>query len=395
MLYRDFESATLSRSLKFVGGCALTFLGVYFITSGRVRNDDDISYGDEEDEEAVGFLNAERYRDSIDEAPPRPHRTNDTSSPLRRDSVRSATSERQSLSTPKGLLSPVGSDHESSLSEDSLTQELTTPSSLRSHSLTDNPWVSPGHTDQTLSQPNPPVQESRPATPPSRQPHIEQTPPVLFRFPAAPTPDDITSLANDEPTGQPTQSLQLPADAKTPTGRRRSTPRTPQSNARNSVTLRLTPSPLIAPLSSTLSAVVADSLLRGEGNPAKHGRSKSVRPRRLAAAPLIPNGMNSDGQLLGHDTNPLVSGHHVDSSAVTATPSSSRFNSSSDIRPTDETDNIDSKSDHATVRIRSFSDSISGHLAWLGDTLLGSKRSSRPELPSQSGENEPDNQNAR
>ncbi|GAM34936.1 hypothetical protein TCE0_015r02849 [Talaromyces pinophilus] len=401
VLYRDFESATLSRSLKFVGGCALTFLGVYFITSGRVRNDDDISYGDEDEEEAVGFLNEERYRDSIDQPSPldpRPQRTNNISGPLRRDSVRSATSEGQSLSTPKGLLSPVGSDHEGSFSEDSLSQELTTPSPpLRSHSLTDNPWASPGHTGQTPSQHNPLAQESTPATPPSRQTHIEQTPPLLFKFPVAPTHDNHTSSANNEPHGQSTQSLQLPSDAKTPTGRRRSTPRTPQSNARNSVTLRLTPSPLIAPLSSTLSAVVADSLLRGEGTPAKHGRSKSVRARRLAAAPLIPDGTNSDGHHLGHDTDLLVGGHHNHSSAVTVTPGSSRFNSSSDVRPTDDRENTDAKSNHdeaATMRIRSFSDSISGHLAWLGGTLIGSKRSSRPTLPSQSGENEPDNQDA-
>ncbi|KZF19097.1 DUF803-domain-containing protein, partial [Xylona heveae TC161] len=41
ILYRDFESATPSRISKFVGGCALTFLGVYFITSGRVHETSD------------------------------------------------------------------------------------------------------------------------------------------------------------------------------------------------------------------------------------------------------------------------------------------------------------------------------------------------------------------
>ena len=35
ILYRDFESANAERVGKFIGGCALTFLGVYFITSGR------------------------------------------------------------------------------------------------------------------------------------------------------------------------------------------------------------------------------------------------------------------------------------------------------------------------------------------------------------------------
>ena len=37
ILYRDFETATIGRVGKFIGGCALTFAGVYTITSGRVQ----------------------------------------------------------------------------------------------------------------------------------------------------------------------------------------------------------------------------------------------------------------------------------------------------------------------------------------------------------------------
>ena len=39
VLYRDFESADAERVGKFVGGCAMTFLGVYLITSGRHSDD--------------------------------------------------------------------------------------------------------------------------------------------------------------------------------------------------------------------------------------------------------------------------------------------------------------------------------------------------------------------
>ncbi|KAL9052251.1 MAG: hypothetical protein Q9162_005508 [Coniocarpon cinnabarinum] len=35
VLYRDFESATAEQGGKFVGGCGLTFLGVWLLTSGR------------------------------------------------------------------------------------------------------------------------------------------------------------------------------------------------------------------------------------------------------------------------------------------------------------------------------------------------------------------------
>ena len=40
ILYRDFNSMSAARAGKFIGGCLMTFLGVYFITSGRVRADD-------------------------------------------------------------------------------------------------------------------------------------------------------------------------------------------------------------------------------------------------------------------------------------------------------------------------------------------------------------------
>ncbi|OKL57684.1 hypothetical protein UA08_07084 [Talaromyces atroroseus] len=377
VLYRDFESATLSRALKFVGGCALTFLGVYFITSGRVRHEDELSYGDEDEEAGVRFLDRERYRDSIDEPSALDRRAQKPNnvvvsgpSQLRssRNSTHSTTSEGQSLSTPKGLLSPAGSDQDESISEDYLSQELATPSPpVPSQSLTSNPWALSEHAGEPDSRPSLPVQESIPATPQGRQLQVAQTPPLLFRFPSAPTTDESPSSEITGHHDQSTNSLQPPADARTPTQRRRSTPRTPQSSSRNSVTLRLTLGSLITPLSSTLSAVVADSLLRGEGNSVKHQRSKSAKTRRLAAAPLIADAFNGEN----HDTGLVAD--------------SQRMDSTTDIRPinsrqTTNADVINSKSDTnaaSSMRARSFSDSISGHLAWLGGTLLGSKNSFR------------------
>jgi hypothetical protein len=45
VLYRDFEKATLESVIKFIAGCGLTFLGVYFITTGR----DSMDHDDEEE----------------------------------------------------------------------------------------------------------------------------------------------------------------------------------------------------------------------------------------------------------------------------------------------------------------------------------------------------------
>jgi magnesium transporter len=41
ILYRDFEKTTAEQAGKFVGGCLLTFFGVFLITSGRPHNNDD------------------------------------------------------------------------------------------------------------------------------------------------------------------------------------------------------------------------------------------------------------------------------------------------------------------------------------------------------------------
>jgi len=65
VLYRDFESTTASKVGQFVGGCALTFLGVWCLTSGRSDHnnnehdddsaaDEDIDLSDEDVREQEG-----------------------------------------------------------------------------------------------------------------------------------------------------------------------------------------------------------------------------------------------------------------------------------------------------------------------------------------------------
>ncbi|KAK4193636.1 magnesium transporter NIPA-domain-containing protein [Podospora australis] len=41
VLYRDFERTTAEQAAKFIGGCLLTFFGVFLITSGRPQHDDE------------------------------------------------------------------------------------------------------------------------------------------------------------------------------------------------------------------------------------------------------------------------------------------------------------------------------------------------------------------
>ncbi|KAL9098883.1 MAG: hypothetical protein Q9163_005536 [Psora crenata] len=76
ILYRDFESATIDRIGKFAGGCLLTFIGVYLITSGRAggTGDDDYpSLGDEED--AIDLVDGENYEEGWEVASDGPDRS--------------------------------------------------------------------------------------------------------------------------------------------------------------------------------------------------------------------------------------------------------------------------------------------------------------------------------
>ncbi|KAL8645437.1 MAG: hypothetical protein Q9226_007301, partial [Calogaya cf. arnoldii] len=66
VLYRDFKSATAARVGKFVGGCLLTFLGVYLITSGRSRESEDAEEHLDDEEEAIGLIDEERLQDDAE-----------------------------------------------------------------------------------------------------------------------------------------------------------------------------------------------------------------------------------------------------------------------------------------------------------------------------------------
>ncbi|KAL8812007.1 MAG: hypothetical protein Q9223_007399, partial [Gallowayella weberi] len=72
VLYRDFGSATAASLGKFIGGCLLTFLGVYLITSGRTREGEDEDDNMDDEEEAIGLVDEERRQDEAD-AHPDPH----------------------------------------------------------------------------------------------------------------------------------------------------------------------------------------------------------------------------------------------------------------------------------------------------------------------------------
>ncbi|EUC40691.1 hypothetical protein COCMIDRAFT_60562, partial [Bipolaris oryzae ATCC 44560] len=80
VLYRDFERTSAQDAGKFIGGCALTFFGVWLITSGRPPQHSEED--DEPDHDAM-YLEGERYTDDVDDTGDNVARsTRSTSRPL-------------------------------------------------------------------------------------------------------------------------------------------------------------------------------------------------------------------------------------------------------------------------------------------------------------------------
>ncbi|WEW56523.1 hypothetical protein PRK78_001969 [Emydomyces testavorans] len=285
ILYRDFEKATLRQGLQFFGGCALTFLGVYLITSGRSRGEEEPE-SEPEEEEAIGLLHGTRYRDSIDwpdQSHAEVHRQVDQavspegSRQSRRESLLSEPSipdeDEETLRTPRAPLSSSPASLRPSISDTSLFE----PPQATPEAYT-NPWI------QSHEEPIQDVSaELRPNTPPPSSSS------VFLQFPTAPG-------ATESP--QDGHLVETPkASANAIRSRRHTVSRTP-SSSRARLSLPFSPGPLLTPLSGGLSAVVADSLRRGEGSSEKH-RDRKNRKKRLK---LTPSGGSSvAGENAEHD----------------------------------------------------------------------------------------------
>ena len=218
VLYRDFESATKERMLKFVGGCLLTFLGVYYITSARSQESTNYNELDYDEEQAIDLRDEEQYEDEV-------HQTSSTSNRKASNAASSiAVSSRRPSQQQDPTLphTPVRT----------LSQPLSTTSEDIDPTLLSNPWRS---STSISSQPRPPPMPSI-------------TSPLL--------PSEATR------SNAPTPSDPSTPDRATPIRRLKS---------------RLSHTPLISPLSPSFSAVVADQRRR-----AAERTSSSLRRPRLS-----------------------------------------------------------------------------------------------------------------
>ncbi|KAJ5573588.1 uncharacterized protein N7459_008015 [Penicillium hispanicum] len=383
VLYRDFNSMSAMRATKFVGGCLMTFLGVYFITSGRVRSDDESTFSSDDEEEAFGLLEGGRYHDRIDLSPPgqqlRTAKALQTAPVVNDDAGQSPSGSLLSRGidgvddnelTPRGVLSAAPSSPSGSLTARSALSgpSFDHASPLRPPSRMSNPWAD-SH-EETVLTPMSDPETYRPVTPPEGGDAIQEST-VLLRFPPAPGVESPSKTTAQRRASTPTAIEQPSISDRTNTALE-----TPTRRAlRNSISSRFSPGPLLPTLSGGFSAVVAESLRRGEGSPFKDrsrrklGRRKQVDetfadiPGRYQNEDLGPLG---DGD--GHDTPLTIATARLQSATNLADPPVEGDRSTPALA-TEIYTTPTQKTDEEGTRLRSFSDSWSGGLAWLGGAL--------------------------
>ncbi|OQE39949.1 hypothetical protein PENCOP_c006G06221 [Penicillium coprophilum] len=401
VLYRDFESITADRATKFVGGCLLTFLGVYFITSGRVRGDDESSFSAEDEEESIGLLNGERYHDRIDLSPPGHQlpKTSDVSTEAQYDVPQSprgsilsqGTDElNDDQSTPRGILSAAPSSPRASLTDAS---PLSAPSfdhvsPLRPPSRMSNPWADiQDHTDVTSES------DVRPVTPPGQEDETIQSSTVLLRFPPAPGLEEAGTNGNAGTVRRASTPTLLD---QTGHAIHNETPlETPSRRAlRSSISHRFSPGPLLPTLSGGFSAVVADSIRRGDGSPLKdRTRRRLGRRRQLDGAFADPSlvGGNNDTALSLATARLQSATHPADVPAEAAGRSMSAL--ATDMNTATNINTIPAQPTNEDVtRLRSLSDSWSGGLAWLGGALRKTQNTKIADSVAVTGTPTPENE---
>lgn len=265
ILYRDFERMSADHAGKFVGGCAMTFFGVWLITSKRPKapEDDD---REQEPVDAIGLVNGERYRDSIDERSTRTmsiDQTRPTSPPI-------PISKQQT--THLGLPPSLSKRRSSERTTATITPSTSFPSAPTS--LENNVWEDlprtpqpPSSTEQRLVPGHVPpfVQNgltnnaslSTPVLPTS----VEATEPSTPTRPYNPRGNSdhllntqfVRGIPQTPPPPAPSSQTEPPAIDRTPAT---------QERLRLSQTLSAAPLYISSPLSSSVSAVVAE-LRRG------------------------------------------------------------------------------------------------------------------------------------
>lgn len=295
VLYRDFEKTNMKQAAKFVGGCLLTFFGVFLITSGRERRDDD----DEEDtlseadgvEETIGLTQHDGSASSS--AIPQPQQNR------RRLSIPTTPSRRSSRMSRVSFADRMKPDLAHNGIESSATHYFEPTHSAAhlegddAHVLVSNPWQG------LYVNPDPP-----------RGTRTVSAESVLTRSALATTPiqpHPISSLKDGQGIASHSYSVERPV-----------TPRASHSSKSGNHRARPFISP--SPFSSTVTTAVKDVILRENDSPEATASSlrrirSSIRaslffnsddedvfmPESIAELPIVPVSEGNLPEALDHD----------------------------------------------------------------------------------------------
>ena len=266
VLYRDFERQTGEDAAKFIGGCALTFLGVWCITSGR-NDDSDADEEDTEQDDAVNLVDEEGTQPEIRERESDGRKPSIITSTSRNEPSLNRTRTNGSQ-RPSVLVTP---EMHPSESQESLPHDFDEPSPFNN-----KPW------DQSLGQANVSAIHAKSTSNLPETAGDPLKPPPMHATTSAPVVPKLNLSSSYRPrtplnrgiSGPPTPqaSRESPRAPASPQHRQHGESQYLDPNASNRPSSRLLnrhsiagllPGPLTSPLSSSLSAIVADSLRRG------------------------------------------------------------------------------------------------------------------------------------
>lgn len=284
ILYRDFERTTPEQALKFIGGCLLTFFGVFLITSGRPQQNDEDELSDDDDiEETIGLRDQEASS-TVHGVKPNEH----VSAPVSKVSSR-RSSRGSRVSFADASARPLITRHDSGVPSARKPETSAARSSLgptESTSLLNNPWRN-SVDDQAI--------------------HPGLGAPV-FSDDSVATIYSVTTTNTVNTDPLPSGAVVAPsivAPSSNGVGDRPVTPRPSVSTSRPhsrhySKSSIISPSPL----SSTVSAVVADALNRGDGGTL--GRRRSIRRLQpsIRNSLFMPSDEDTDEPLW--ESDPLI-----------------------------------------------------------------------------------------
>lgn len=269
VLYRDFEKTTAKQAGAFVGGCLLTFFGVFLITSGRQQkeeDDEDLLSDIDGIEETIGLT---RHEQEVYGSP----RAQDCETP-KSQSRRSSRLSRVSFADTVKAASPQDKSDMPTIpqgtSERSPDLVATEP---QAPALSDNPWR-----ESWFST----------ASPPRGVRTLSTDSAVAGSVAISTASNSVVSTPLRDPSGAPTYPT--PSD-------RPVTPRQSSGLARTASHHRSNTFISPSPLSSTVTTVVKDAFLRD--NDASLANKSSLRKIRSSIRASLFFNDDGDGENAG------------------------------------------------------------------------------------------------